>query len=137
MTITIRYIFCGFLQMFNVWIKIFLSWPPGQVRTPTQWAHSYAYECAPFCTNVPTLILVFLFVLIVFFISEYTQRPYPTADKKKKSKGRQPGKSRIYTDTPEKYRLEDLHNAKQLKKIEQERKAEARKMKRILKMAAI
>jgi transposase-like protein len=64
-------------------------------------------------------------------------RPYPTAEKKKKAvKGRQPGKSRIYTDTPEKNRLEDLHNAKQLKKIEQERKAQAREIKRTLKLTA-
>lgn len=64
-------------------------------------------------------------------------RPYPTAEKKKQTRrGRQPGKSRIYTDTPEKNRLEDVQKAKQLKKIEQERKAKATEMKRILKIAA-
>lgn len=60
-------------------------------------------------------------------------RPYPTAIKNKKTnKGRQPGKSRIYTDTPEKNALEEKHRQKELKKLEQERRARAREMKRVL-----
>lgn len=60
-------------------------------------------------------------------------RPYPTAVRNKKTnKGRRPGKSRIYTDTPEKKQIEDKHKEKQLKKLEQDRRARAKQMKRIL-----
>lgn len=62
-------------------------------------------------------------------------RPYPkvSKDAKKKSKsGREPGKSRIYTDTPEKDRLEEIGNLKEIKKMEQERKAKAREVRRAL-----
>ncbi|XP_026326754.1 uncharacterized protein LOC113235308 [Hyposmocoma kahamanoa] len=66
-------------------------------------------------------------------LSPETVRPYPTAERKKKTtKGRQPGKSRIYTDTPEKIRLENLQKERNLKKAEQERRARAREMKRSL-----
>ena len=44
-----------------------------------------------------------------------------------------PGKSRIYTDTPEKNELEKRHRQKEFKKIEQERKARAKAVKRSLK----
>ncbi|XP_039759705.1 uncharacterized protein LOC120633562 [Pararge aegeria] len=61
-------------------------------------------------------------------------RPYPTAARTRKTdKGRKPGKSRIYTDTPEKNELEERHRLKELKKIEQERKARAKAVKRSLK----
>lgn len=61
-------------------------------------------------------------------------RPYPTAVRNRKTnKGRKPGKSRIYTDTPEKTELEERHRQKELKKIEQERKARAKAVKRSLK----
>lgn len=62
-------------------------------------------------------------------------RPYPRVDRnalKKSKKGKLPGKSRIYTDTPEKNRLEEIEKAKQLKKQEQERKQRAKEMKRAL-----
>ncbi|KAG5866584.1 hypothetical protein JTB14_008158 [Gonioctena quinquepunctata] len=60
-------------------------------------------------------------------------RPYPTVVRSNKTnKGRRPGKSRIYTDTPEKKLIEEKHNEKQLKKPEQERRARARQMKRSL-----
>lgn len=60
-------------------------------------------------------------------------RPYPTVVRSNKTnKGRRPGKSRIYTDTPEKKLIEEKHNEKQLKKLEQERRARARQMKRSL-----
>ncbi|KAG5880093.1 hypothetical protein JTB14_011596 [Gonioctena quinquepunctata] len=45
-------------------------------------------------------------------------RPYPKVDKnalKKSKKGKLPGKSRIYTDTPEKNRLEEIEKAKEMK----------------------
>lgn len=61
-------------------------------------------------------------------------RPYPTAVRNKKpNKGRQPGKSRIYTDTPEKNKIEEKYKEKQLKKLEQERRARAKQTKRVLK----
>lgn len=61
-------------------------------------------------------------------------RPYPTAvSSRKTNKGRKPGKSRIYTDIPEKIELEERHKQKKLKKIEQERKARAKAVKRSLK----
>lgn len=51
-------------------------------------------------------------------------RPYPTVVRSNKTnKGRRPGKSRIYTDTPEKKVIEDKHNEKKMKKLEQEREA--------------
>lgn len=60
-------------------------------------------------------------------------RPYPIAVRSNKTnKGRWPGKSRIYTDTPEKKIIEDKHNEKKMKKLEQERRAKAREMKRSL-----
>lgn len=60
-------------------------------------------------------------------------RPYPTVVRSNKTKkGRGPGKTRIYTDTPEKKLIEEKHNEKQLKKLEQERRARARQMKRSL-----
>ncbi|KAG5869477.1 hypothetical protein JTB14_008772 [Gonioctena quinquepunctata] len=60
-------------------------------------------------------------------------RPYPTVVRSNKTnKGRLPGKSRIYTDTPERKLIEEKHNEKQLKKLEQERRARARRMKRSL-----
>ncbi|KAG5875382.1 hypothetical protein JTB14_023356 [Gonioctena quinquepunctata] len=60
-------------------------------------------------------------------------RPYPTVVRSNKTnKGRRPGKSRIYTDTPEKKLIEEKHNEKRLKKLEQERRARARQMKRSL-----
>ncbi|KAG5877409.1 hypothetical protein JTB14_035647 [Gonioctena quinquepunctata] len=60
-------------------------------------------------------------------------RPYPTVVRSNKTnKGRRPGKSRIYTDTPEKKLIEEKHNEKQMKKLEQERRARARQMKRSL-----
>ncbi|XP_046972441.1 uncharacterized protein LOC124539186 [Vanessa cardui] len=60
-------------------------------------------------------------------------RPYPTVVRSNKTnKGRRPGKSRIYTDTPEKKAIEDKHNEKEMKKLEQERRARAREMKRSL-----
>lgn len=62
-------------------------------------------------------------------------RPYPKVDKnalKKSKKGKLPGKSRIYTDTPEKNRLEEIEKAKEMKKQEQERKKRAKEMKRAL-----
>ncbi|KAG5870015.1 hypothetical protein JTB14_008992 [Gonioctena quinquepunctata] len=43
-------------------------------------------------------------------------RPYPKVDRnalKKSKKGKLPGKSRIYTDTPEKNRLEEIEKAKE------------------------
>jgi len=49
-------------------------------------------------------------------------------------KKREQGKSRIYTDTPEKNRLEDLEKIKELKKKEQERKCNAKQIKRALKL---
>lgn len=42
-------------------------------------------------------------------------RPYPRVDRnalKKSKKGKLPGKSRIYTDTPEKNRLEEVEKQK-------------------------
>ncbi|XP_073956414.1 uncharacterized protein [Choristoneura fumiferana] len=65
-------------------------------------------------------------------------RPYPEVDRnapKKSNKGRQPGKSRIYTDTPEKTRLEEIEKAKQLKKQELERKQKVKEMKRALSLS--
>ncbi|CAF4937022.1 unnamed protein product [Pieris macdunnoughi] len=60
-------------------------------------------------------------------------RPYPTVVRSNKTnKGRRSGKSRIYTDTPEKKLIEEKHNVKQLKKLEQERRARARQLKRSL-----
>ncbi|KAG5892730.1 hypothetical protein JTB14_001101 [Gonioctena quinquepunctata] len=62
-------------------------------------------------------------------------RPYPKVDRnalKKSKKGKLPGKSRIYTDTPEKNRLEEIEKAKEMKKQEQERKQKAKEMKRAL-----
>ena len=47
-------------------------------------------------------------------------------------KGRLLGKSRIYTNTTEKNRIEELERIKELKKLEKERKSKARKMKRTL-----
>lgn len=61
-------------------------------------------------------------------------RPYPTAVRNRKTnKGRKRGKSRIYTDTPEKNELEERYRRKELKKIEQERKVRAKAVKRSLK----
>lgn len=62
-------------------------------------------------------------------------RPYPKVDRntsKKLNKGRQPGKSRIYTETPEKTKLEEIEKAKQLKKQELEKKQKAKEMKQAL-----
>lgn len=62
-------------------------------------------------------------------------QPYPQVDKnalKRTKKGKQPGKSRIYTDTPEKNRLEEIEKAKEAKKQEQERRQRAKEMKRVL-----
>lgn len=50
-------------------------------------------------------------------------RPYPKLDRKttqKPKKGKLLGKSRIYTDTPEKIRLEELEKTKEIKKKEKE-----------------
>lgn len=62
-------------------------------------------------------------------------RPYPKIKKNTQNntkKGRSLGKSRIYTNTPEKYRLEEIEKAKQVKKQEQERRQKAKEMKRAL-----
>lgn len=62
-------------------------------------------------------------------------RPYPKVDRKalkKSKKGKLPGISRIYTDSPEKYRLEEIEKAKAMKKQEQERKQRVKEMKRAL-----
>ncbi|CAH2084120.1 unnamed protein product [Euphydryas editha] len=60
-------------------------------------------------------------------------RPYPTIVRKRKSnKGRKPGKSRIYTNTPEKNELEERHKQKEIKKKEQERRARTKGVKRSL-----
>ncbi|XP_060810033.1 uncharacterized protein LOC132904128 [Amyelois transitella] len=64
-------------------------------------------------------------------------RPYPKVNKSqstKAKKGKLPGKSRIYTDTPEKQRLLEIQKAKEMKKQEQERRNKAKEMKRALKM---
>ncbi|KAK5648004.1 hypothetical protein RI129_002896 [Pyrocoelia pectoralis] len=42
-------------------------------------------------------------------------RPYPKVKPKETKTKREPGKSRIYTDTPEKQRLEEIENKKSLK----------------------
>lgn len=61
-------------------------------------------------------------------------KPFPRVDKteRKSKKGKLPGKSRIYTYTPEKNRLEEIEKAKKLKKEEQERKRMAKEKKRVL-----
>ncbi|KAG5861528.1 hypothetical protein JTB14_008829 [Gonioctena quinquepunctata] len=59
-------------------------------------------------------------------------QPHPKVDRnalKKSKKGKLPGKSRIYTDTPEKNRLEEIEKAKGMEKQEQERKQKAKEMK--------
>ena len=61
-------------------------------------------------------------------------RPYPKVIRRKaNNKGRQPGKSRIYTDSPETNKLEEKYKEKEQKKIEKERRAKAIVMKRALK----
>ena len=72
---------------------------------------------------------------VVGLITPEIIRPYPKVDTRtitRSKKGKQPGKSRIYTDTPEKYRLEEIEKAKELKKQEQERKQRAKEIKRAL-----
>ncbi|KAG7300114.1 hypothetical protein JYU34_015655 [Plutella xylostella] len=62
-------------------------------------------------------------------------RPYPKVVRSmqtKLKKGKMPGKSRIYTDTPEKNRLEEIEKDRQTKKKEQERRQRAKEMKRAL-----
>jgi len=63
-------------------------------------------------------------------------RPYPKVNREMKNikKKREQGKSRIYTDTSEKNRLGDLEKIKELKKKEQERKCNAKQIKRALKL---
>lgn len=50
------------------------------------------------------------------FITPEAVRPYPKAERKCKRIRKEPGKSRIYTDTPEKNRLEELEREKEIKK---------------------
>lgn len=62
-------------------------------------------------------------------------RPYPKVNRDattKPKKGKITGKSRIYTDTPEKERLQEIQKAREIKKQEQERKNRAKEMKRAL-----
>lgn len=59
-------------------------------------------------------------------------RPYPRVDRdsiKKTRKGKLPGKSRIYTDTPEKDRLAEIEKGRLLKKQVQEKKQKAKAIK--------
>ncbi|XP_022909090.1 uncharacterized protein [Onthophagus taurus] len=65
-------------------------------------------------------------------------RPYPKIHKTTSAtaKKRKIGKSRIYTDTPEKNRLEDIARAKETKKIEKERKNRVKEVKRALKLVS-
>lgn len=58
-------------------------------------------------------------------------RPYPKVNKNT-NKISKKGKMRIYTDTPGKYRLEEIEKAKKMKKQEQERKNRAKEMKHAL-----
>ncbi|KAK9882712.1 hypothetical protein WA026_022763 [Henosepilachna vigintioctopunctata] len=51
-------------------------------------------------------------------------RPFPKVQKRTQTKkGRSLGKSRIYTDTPEKTRIEELEKNKEMKRLEKERKS--------------
>ena len=60
-------------------------------------------------------------------------RPFPKVQRRKQTRnGRSLGKSRIYTDTPEKTRIEDLGKIKEMKRLEKERKSRAREMKKAL-----
>lgn len=60
-------------------------------------------------------------------------RPFPKVQRRAKpNRGRALGKSRIYTDTPEKNRIEALEQSKQMKRLEKERKCKAREIKRAL-----
>ncbi|XP_047123036.1 uncharacterized protein LOC124806312 [Hydra vulgaris] len=73
--------------------------------------------------------------LSVGLITPEIIRPYPKANRngpKKKKKGKLPGKSRIYTDTPEKNRLLELEITKERKIQEQERKKKDKELKRVL-----
>lgn len=65
-------------------------------------------------------------------ISPEVVRPYPTAitrEKKSRKIKREKGKSRILTDTPEKDRLQMLHDEKEKKRQEKEKKQEEKKLK--------
>lgn len=60
-------------------------------------------------------------------------RPFPKVQKRTQTKkGRSLGKSRIYTDTPEKTRIEELEKNREMKRLEKEQKSKAREMKRTL-----
>ncbi|CAB3229729.1 unnamed protein product [Arctia plantaginis] len=60
-------------------------------------------------------------------------RPFPKVQRRTQTrKGRSLGKSRIYTDTPEKTRIEELEKIKEVKRLEKERKSKARELKRAL-----
>lgn len=60
-------------------------------------------------------------------------RPFPKVQiRTQTKKGRSFGKSRIYTDTPEKNRIEELEKIKEMKRLEKERKSKAREIKRAL-----
>ena len=61
-------------------------------------------------------------------------RLYPRVDTIRKTtrRGKLAGKSRIFTDTPEKNRLIETEQLKEMKKQKQERKAKAKKVKRTL-----
>lgn len=60
-------------------------------------------------------------------------RPFPKVQRRTQTKkGRSLGKSRIYTDTPEKNRIEELEKIKEMKRLEKERKSKAREIKRAL-----
>lgn len=59
--------------------------------------------------------------------------PYPTVAKTRQiKKGRQLRKSRIYTDTREKNKLEEMQRNKKVKTIEQERRLRTKEIKRTL-----
>lgn len=59
--------------------------------------------------------------------------PYPKVFKKASTKkGRQPGRSRIYTDSPEKDRLQELQEAKEKKRMEKEKRNKAKEIKQAL-----
>ncbi|XP_044762023.1 uncharacterized protein LOC123319221 [Coccinella septempunctata] len=60
-------------------------------------------------------------------------RPFPKVERRTQTKkGRSLGKSRVYTDTPEKTRIEELEKNKEMKRLEKERKSKAREIKRAL-----
>ncbi|XP_022834564.1 uncharacterized protein LOC111362220 [Spodoptera litura] len=60
-------------------------------------------------------------------------RPFPKVQRRKQTRnGRSLGKSTIYTDTPEKNRIEDLKKIKEMKRLEKERKSRAREIKKAL-----